>query len=79
MTIVKLSSLGDLFHALPVVHELKTQLGAEMDWVTQRPYVDLVRCCPHIDRVIGFPRKRFLREFAAFRKTLASRALPLGC
>ena len=58
--IVKLSSLGDLFHALPTVHNLKVELGVELDWVTQAEYADLVRCFPDVDRVIPFPRHDFL-------------------
>jgi lipopolysaccharide heptosyltransferase I len=54
--IVKLSSLGDLFHALPAVHNIKTGLGAEIHWVTQSEYADLVRCFTDVDRVIPFPR-----------------------
>ncbi len=54
--VVKLSSLGDLFHALPTVRALRTGLGASVDWVTQTNYVELVRCFSDVRRVIGFPR-----------------------
>jgi len=66
--IVKLSSLGDLFHALPAVHNLKTGLGARVDWVTQPEYVELVRCFTDVERVFAFPRRgwpRGLRPFLA--------------
>ena len=59
--IVKLSSLGDLFHALPAVHNLKVQLDAEVDWVTQSDYVELVRCFTDVNRVISFARHAVLR------------------
>ena len=68
--IVKLSSLGDIFHALPVVHQLKAGLNATIDWVTQPNYADLVRHFPDIDRVIRFPRKRFLTQAAPFLREL---------
>lgn len=55
--VVKLSSLGDLFHALPAVHCLKQGLGATVDWVTQNEYADLVECFTDVDRVIRFPRR----------------------
>ena len=42
--VVKLSSLGDLFHALPAVHNLKVGLGAEVDSVTRPECAGLVRC-----------------------------------
>jgi lipopolysaccharide heptosyltransferase I len=56
--IVKLSSLGDLFHALPAVHGLKTGLNAGIDWVTQDEYAGLVRCFVDVDSVISLPRRR---------------------
>lgn len=67
--IVKLSSLGDLMHALPVVHAVRGGFDAEIHWATQAGYVDLVRTFPEVDRVLGFPRHggpaelgRFVRE-----------------
>lgn len=67
---VKLSSLGDLFHALPVVHNLKVGLGAEIDWVTQQEYVDLVRCFTDVDRVIPFYRRSFFTDLRPFLREL---------
>lgn len=64
--IVKLSSLGDLFHALPAVHILKTGLGAEIDWVTQKEYVELVQCFTDVDRVIPFYRRSFFANKKRF-------------
>lgn len=55
--VVKLSSMGDLFHALPAVHALRNGLDAEVDWVTQPEYAPLVRCFPDIRDVIPFPRR----------------------
>jgi lipopolysaccharide heptosyltransferase I len=68
--IIKLSSLGDLFHALPAVHNLKTELNASIDWVTNKSYVDLVKCFDDTDHVIGFPRKNFMANFREFASTL---------
>lgn len=70
--VVKLSSLGDLFHALPLVHRLKTATGATIDWVTQTEYVELVRCFEDVDRVIAFPRRSTLRELPGFLRELRS-------
>ena len=61
--VVKLSSLGDLFHALPAVHALKTGLNATLDWVTQAPYADLVKCFTDVDRVIVLHRHAGFRHF----------------
>jgi len=57
--VIKLSSLGDIFHAIPAVHNLQVALDAEVDWVTQPEYVDLVRCFPMVSTVISFPRRKF--------------------
>ncbi|MBL7077245.1 MAG: glycosyltransferase family 9 protein [Kiritimatiellae bacterium] len=68
--VVKLSSLGDLFHALPAVHNLKVGLGAEIDWVTQREYAGLVSCFDDVRRVIPFDRRGRSRKPRAFLKEL---------
>lgn len=68
--IIKLSSLGDLFHALPSVHNLKVGLKAEIDWVVQSEYVDLVKCFDDVDRVIPFCRKSFFANMRPFLKEL---------
>ncbi len=70
--IVKLSSLGDHFHALPVVHNLKEELNAEIDWVTQPEYAELVRCFSDVSRVLSFPRRRFLAGGLGFIRELRS-------
>ncbi len=54
--VVKLSSLGDLFHALPAVHCLKAGLHATIDWVVHPAYRELVECFTDVDRVIPFAR-----------------------
>jgi lipopolysaccharide heptosyltransferase I len=68
--VVKLSSLGDLFHALPAVHEIKQGLGCSIDWLTQPEYRSLVGCFTDVDRVLEFPRRRFVRSCPAFFKAL---------
>ena len=68
--VIKLSSLGDLFHALPAVHNLKVALNASVDWVTQEEYVDLVKCFTPVDRVIPFHRKTFFRTLGSFMREL---------
>lgn len=75
--IVKLSSLGDVFHALPAVHCLKAGLGADVDWAIQPEYVELARCFPDVAEVIEFPRRRFLSRAAPFVRALRSREYDL--
>ena len=75
--IIKLSSLGDLFHALSAVHNLKLGLNAEIDWVTNSAYVDLVRCFDDVDNVIGFPRHDFINKFSQFKTALRTKEYDL--
>jgi heptosyltransferase-1 len=64
--IVKLSSLGDLFHALPAVAELQRIYGADIDWVTQPEFCGLVQQFTPVSEVICFPRKHFRSQGRAF-------------
>lgn len=75
--VVKLSSLGDLFHALPAVHGLRLGLGASVDWLTQTEYVPLVRCFDDVENVIRFPRRHFFRNALPFLKAVRSRRYDL--
>jgi len=68
--VVKLSSLGDLHHALPAVRMIRRGLGAQIDWAVTDTYVDLVACFEDVERVIPFPRRRFLRQSGAFLREL---------
>jgi heptosyltransferase-1 len=64
--IVKLSSLGDIFHALPSVHLLRQGLDAEVDWVTQPEYVELLQCFPDVSDIISFPRRQYFGKMRSF-------------
>lgn len=68
--IVKLSSLGDLFHALPAVHALKKKHNWSIDWITQPEYAPIVRCFTDIDNVHSFPRRRIIRSGTTWINTL---------
>ncbi|MDF7800442.1 glycosyltransferase family 9 protein [Pontiellaceae bacterium B1224] len=68
--IVKTSSLGDLFHALPTVHLLKTAFDAEVDWVVNAEYAGLAVCFSDVRKVIPFPRKGLLPNLGSFRAEL---------
>jgi heptosyltransferase-1 len=75
--IVKTSSLGDLFHALPTVHLMKQAYGAEIDWVVNSEYVALAECFSDVRKVIPFPRHGSARHLGSFRKTLQAEAYDL--
>ncbi|GAB4217838.1 MAG: lipopolysaccharide heptosyltransferase I [Rhodoferax sp.] len=58
--IVKLSSLGDVVHAMPAVQDvLRAVPGAEIDWVVERPFAALVRRCAGVHRVIPMAWRRW--------------------
>ena len=68
--VVKLSSLGDVAHALSAVRALKERTGAAIDWVVQPEYAPLLACCPDVARTIVFPRRNFARGFFPFLREL---------
>ncbi|MDD5482517.1 MAG: lipopolysaccharide heptosyltransferase II [Kiritimatiellae bacterium] len=70
--IVKLSSLGDILHALPAAHCLKNGLPAEIDWVVHPAYAELVKCFSDVSRTLVFPRRGAPAEF--IRQTRLLRA-----
>jgi heptosyltransferase-1 len=88
--LVKLSSLGDVLHNLPLVWDLRMRLPyAQIDWVVEEGYVHLLTPLMSrdgfrgIDRIIPFGLRRWKKnlfslatwkEFFAFRKTLQSTA-----
>lgn len=52
--LVKLSSMGDVLHNLPVVQDLAHAYPEiEIDWVTEAPYASLVALNPRVQRVIS--------------------------
>jgi len=86
--LVKLSSLGDVLHNLPIMWDLRVRLpDAQIDWVVEEGYVHLLEPLLSrdgfrgIDRIIPFGLRRWKKnlfslatwkEFLAFRKTLQS-------
>jgi heptosyltransferase-1 len=65
--IVKLSSLGDVVHAMPAVQDIRRALPqAKIDWVVERGFAPLVRRCDGVGRVIECELRRW-------RKSLLSR------
>lgn len=62
--IVKTSSMGDIVHALPVVHDiLSRHPGAQIDWLVEEAYADIVRAHPGVRRVIAVQLRRWRRQF----------------
>lgn len=60
--LVKPSSLGDVIHALPVLHGLRSRFPtAKIDWLIAAPLAPLLEGHPEIDELIRFDRKRYGR------------------
>ena len=78
--IIRPSSLGDIVHALPIVHDLaQHRPGMSIDWVAEEPYAGLVALNRGVRRVIPVALRRWRhhllrqttwREFGVFRRQL---------
>lgn len=77
---VKTSSLGDVVHNCPAVSDVARQVpDAEIDWMVEESFAEVVALHPHVRRVIPVAVRRWRgkllspatwSEFAAFRGTL---------
>jgi lipopolysaccharide heptosyltransferase I len=70
--IVKLGSLGDVVHALPLVNALRDDLPhVRVDWVVERKFSSLLDGHPAVDEVIVFDRvKSAVCTFRSFVKVI---------
>lgn len=66
---MRLSSIGDVVHTLPVAAALKGA-GWEVDWLVEAPGRSLVEGSPAVDRAVGAPKAKPL-SWAAVRRALA--------
>jgi heptosyltransferase I len=79
--IVKLSSLGDVVHAMPAVQDILAAVpDARIDWVVERSFAPLVQRCQGLRHVIPCELRRWRKspfsrqtrlEWQAFRTALA--------
>ena len=69
--IVKLSSLGDVVHAMPAVQDIRAALPeAQIDWVVERGFAPLVARCMGVRRVIACELRNWRKKpFAAQTRT----------
>ena len=82
--LVKLSSLGDVVHAMPAVQDIvAAHPGAVVDWVVEPAFAPLVQRVAGIGEVIGAPLRRWRQgwwtqrvrsEFNALRERLRRHA-----
>lgn len=73
--IVKASSLGDIIHAFSALAFLKNAFpDAQIDWVVEKRFAEIIEAHPDIDRAICMDSKRWRRaqlgSFGAFRRAL---------
>ena len=62
--IVKLSSLGDVVHAMPAVQDIRAvHAEAVIDWVVEPAFAPLVRRVAGVRRVIECPKRRWRRAW----------------
>ena len=68
--IIKLSSLGDVLHGIPVVSALRKNLpDARISWLVSNSFAPVVSMVPGVDRIYGFDREAF-RRFRALPASL---------
>ena len=60
LLIVKLSSLGDVVHAMPAVQDIRCVWPeAQIDWVVERSFAPLLERCDGLNRVISCELRRW--------------------
>ncbi|WP_198027348.1 lipopolysaccharide heptosyltransferase I [Candidatus Paracaedibacter symbiosus] len=73
--IVKVTSLGDVIEAQPVVSDLHRAFpGIKVDWAVDSAFADIVRWNTGVDRVLDAPLRRFkkTRNWSDFQKICGS-------
>ena len=79
--VVKLSSMGDVLHALPTAAAIKRQTRAELHWAVHPAFSGLVRCFRCVDRIVEIPRhadfSTHMRAFRILRETAYDRVFDL--
>lgn len=65
--VIKTSSMGDVVHCLPVLHDIRKHLPlAEIDWVVEEGFVDIIRLHPAVRRIIPVALRRWRKQFFSF-------------
>lgn len=63
LLLVKMSSLGDVVHNLPVASDIRRERpDAIIEWVVEEQYVPLVRMHPGVDRILPIALRRWRRS-----------------
>lgn len=75
--VVKLSSLGDVLHALPAVAEIRDGLSAQVEWAVQPAFAPLVERFSCVSRVWRVPRPSEPRAWLAALRALRRESFDL--
>ena len=63
LLIVKTSSLGDVVHNLPIIHDiLSHHPDAKIDWVVEESFADIARLHPAVNQVITVAMRRWRKS-----------------
>jgi heptosyltransferase-1 len=63
LLIVKTSSMGDVVHATAVVHDILQALpDAEIDWLVEPVFADIVRLHPGVSQVLLLPWRKWRKQ-----------------
>jgi len=74
--IIRLSSIGDVIHALATVAPLKARFpDCSITWVIEEEAAGLVDCYQGIDRILVSHRKQWLKDLSRWRLTQAARGI----
>jgi heptosyltransferase-1 len=61
--LIRVSSLGDVLHNMPIVDDIKAHFpNAQIDWVVEEAYVNLVRLQPKVNKVIAYAQRRWRKN-----------------
>lgn len=61
--IIRLSSIGDIFHTFTLLPDIKKNLpNAQIDWLVNEDFVDIVKLSPLVDNVIAIPIRRWKKN-----------------
>lgn len=61
--IVKTTSMGDVIHALPVLHDIRAHNPQMMiDWMVEEPFADLVRANDRVNEIVPVNLRKWRRK-----------------
>lgn len=64
--LIRVSSLGDVLHNMPMVDDIKAHYpDAQIDWVVEEAYVNLVKLQPKVNKVIANAQRRWRKSLGS--------------